>query len=481
MKNLLKRTFIPIIFIAFHLTTFGQHQLGVKVSGGISRIYGALGTDNFSWYPNSIPTTSSSFSPSFQAGFYYLLPTGKNASLGAELLFSKVQGSQTETWDHYYNNEQVSYGTRSIYEDISYLSLPVYFGVTYRRLTINGGFQFSYLLSSSGSVRINSTQTTDINNDNPRGYLYSGERDLNNLAIKEVDFGPRAGFVYQLTNKLSMEGMFYYGLNNINLLPSSEAELKIQQMTLGIRYALGTKETVTTSPLGGNKQFGIKAGGGVSKTTNSINRLVTYTNPIGLRERYIFTTPFMASGQGGFYYTVQFGKNSYLGAELLFSQIEGNERREENYKGEILSVNGESMTMEINPFKDDIKIDYNHIRHISNISLPFYYGFKINRWSVNAGMQISYAFLVAERYQKNITVNESPYNTFYKKLDTGIVKLDVGPRAGIIYQISNQLALEANYYYGLNDLRKRELYGNNSELKVQQLNLGIRYALWSLN
>ncbi|MGE5412442.1 MAG: hypothetical protein ACM3MI_15895, partial [Clostridiales bacterium] len=55
----------------------------------------------------------------------------------------------------------------------------------------------------------------------------------------------------------------------------------------------------------------------------------------------------------------------------------------------------------------------------------------------------------------------------------------IGPRAGIIYQLSHQLAVEANYYYGLNDLRKRELYGNNSELKVQQMTVGVRYALWS--
>ncbi|MGE5395623.1 MAG: outer membrane beta-barrel protein [Candidatus Saccharibacteria bacterium] len=482
MNHLQKSLSILVIIVSFHHTSLGQQQVGIKASGGISKIYGSLGDNRFNSFPTSIPTTSSSFSPCFQAGLYYLLPTGKNTSLGTELLYSKVQGNQTEIWEY---NSAIKVGHTSKYtnEHISFLSLPVYFGVTVKRLTINGGFQFSYVLSSSGSVKTTSNETTIINNDqnddNPRALFASnGDYKINNLDIKEADFGPRLGAVYRLTNKLSMEGTFYHGLNNINMTTSSEKALKIQQLTVGVRYALSPAETVSSTSLGGSKQFGIKAAFGLSKTDNPLNQ-IQYSNPIGMIERYNFTTPFMASGQGGFYYTVQFGRNSYWGAELLFSQIEGNERREENYKGEILSVNGESMTLEINPFKDDISIDYNHIRHVSYVSLPFYYGFKIKRWSVNAGMQVNYALLDKERYQKDIIVNESPYNTFNKKLDTRIVKLDVGPRAGVIYQLGNQLAFEANYYYGLNDLRIRELYGNNSELTVRQMTVGIRYALWS--
>ena len=223
LKNILKLTFILSIVIVFTLNTSGQQQFGIKASGGISRLYGSLESYNYYTF-----ATSTSFNPSIQAGIYYHLPTGKKTSLGAELLYSKVQGGQMATWDYYFNNDRVSYGSYTTYEDISYLSLPVYFGVTFKRLTINGGFQFSYVLSSSGRVKTNSEQTTFVNNDNPRAlYASNRDHDLNNLNIREVDFGLRAGVVYRLTNKLSMEGMFYYGLNNINLLPSSEDVEKV--------------------------------------------------------------------------------------------------------------------------------------------------------------------------------------------------------------------------------------------------------------
>jgi len=240
MKNLLKLTFILAILIAFNISTFSQQQFGIKVSGGISRIYGSLESP----YP-SPSTSSTSFSPSAQAGIYYNRTTGKNTSLGAELVFSQVQGEQMVYWD---NNKYLvapyieGYRSDITYEHISYLSLPVYFGVTYKRLTINGGFQISYVLSSSGSNESSNNYILLTEEGNRITREEDGiNRELDNLDIKAFDFGPRAGIVYRLTNRLSMEGMFYYGLNNINQLKSTEEALKIQQMTVGIRYALWNK------------------------------------------------------------------------------------------------------------------------------------------------------------------------------------------------------------------------------------------------
>jgi hypothetical protein len=134
-------------------------------------------------------------------------------------------------------------GSNFNYERISYFSLPVYFGYAYKRLTINGGFQVSYAFSSSGRSESNYVNMIFFKDD-PLPYKREGgmNRELSDLAIKDFDFGPRAGAIYRLTNKLSIEGMFYYGIQNINQLKSSNEELKIQQMTLGIRYALWTKK-----------------------------------------------------------------------------------------------------------------------------------------------------------------------------------------------------------------------------------------------
>lgn len=230
MKNLKKYLFLLVIFIGFNVMAFGQQQLGVKASGGISRIYGSLEARDLS--PSA---TTTSFSPSIQAGLYYNLPMAKNAAIGAELLYSHVEGGQTHEWDY---SGDVSNFT---YEQISYLSLPVYVGYTYKRLTINAGFQVSYAISSSGRQESSYKIIEFDENADPIQREESFVRELNDLDIKDFDFGPRAGFIYRLTNRLSMEGMFYYGIRNINQLKSSEEALKIQQMTVGIRYALWSK------------------------------------------------------------------------------------------------------------------------------------------------------------------------------------------------------------------------------------------------
>lgn len=236
MKKILNLICLLAIFIAFTVNAFGQ-QFGVTARGGISRIYGQLESNN---YQSSTMTTS--FSPSFQAGFFYQLPTGNKTSLGAELLFSKVQGGQTLKWD---NTDVVveSFGTDFIDESISYISLPVYYGITFKRLTINGGFQISYTLSSSGSFETNSIwkPIEPVGDNTPRPLFGNWNRDLNNLPVKAFDFGPRIGGLIRLTNRLSLEGMFYYGLSNINQLKSSEEALKVQQMTVGMRYSLWSK------------------------------------------------------------------------------------------------------------------------------------------------------------------------------------------------------------------------------------------------
>ncbi|HET6557046.1 MAG TPA: outer membrane beta-barrel protein [Prolixibacteraceae bacterium] len=237
VKKILNLTCLLAIFMAFSSNAFGQ-QFGVTARGGISRIYGQLELRN---YPQ--PTMTTSFSPSFQAGMYYNLPTGKSSSIGAELLYSKVQGEQTFEWDYNIldNIDGIDvryYGSHITSEHISWLSLPVYYGVTFKRFTFNAGFQLSYALSSSGRSEFDYVQILTDENEEPLKRMGGTHRELDDLDIKAFDFGPRVGGLFRLTNRLSMEGMFYYGLNNINQLKSSEEALKIQQMTVGIRYAL---------------------------------------------------------------------------------------------------------------------------------------------------------------------------------------------------------------------------------------------------
>lgn len=231
MQTLLKLSFIPILIIALNINALGQ-KFGVTARGGISRIYGQLESQN---YPQ--PTMTTSFSPSFQAGIYYSLPTGKRSSIGAEILYSTVQGEQTFEWD--YKNTYLEYsGSHITSEHISWLSLPLYYGVTFKRITFNAGIQVSYALSSSGRSELDYVQIITAENEDPFKRSGGAHRELDELDIKSFDFGPRVGGLIRITDRLSLEGMFYYGLNNINQLKSSEEALKIQQMTVGVRYAL---------------------------------------------------------------------------------------------------------------------------------------------------------------------------------------------------------------------------------------------------
>lgn len=238
MHKLFKLTFFLCVAITLSINTFGQHQLGVKVSGGISRIYGTLKFRNLP--PSNMST---SFSPSFLAGLYYSHPMGQKSSLGAELLFSQVEGGQTFDWDYTALGYPSIEGTQSdfTYESISYVSLPVYYGYTFNKLTFNAGFQISYAFSSSGCNESNYDYTLIAEDGSRQVNKGSWTHELDDLDIKDFDFGPRVGIIYQLTNRLSMEGMFYYGINNIKPTNSSEEELKIQQMTVGIRYGLWSK------------------------------------------------------------------------------------------------------------------------------------------------------------------------------------------------------------------------------------------------
>lgn len=227
MKKLLQLTYILAIITTFNLNTFGQHQWGVKVNGGLSKI-------TTTWEdPNSTFTTP--FVPSGQAGLYYNLLMGKRISLGAELLFSQIEGKEkreTDLVDAEGNN--VGHATFFIYRHISYLSLPIYIGFNITKLTIHAGLQLSRNISGSDN---------DKHDGIINGEQFKSESKSINNPFSKYELGPRAGIHYRLSDRLVVEGTYYYGISNIDKGVPMINELKVQQMTVGMRYALCTKES----------------------------------------------------------------------------------------------------------------------------------------------------------------------------------------------------------------------------------------------
>jgi hypothetical protein len=205
----------------------------------------------------------------------------------------------------------------------------------------------------------------------------------------------------------------------------------------------------------GQQQFGIKASGGLSKITNSLNPANS-----------ILTTPFVPSAQGGLFYNLQFGKRSSMGAELLFSQIEGKGKMETD-----LYIFKENSVLELVGHMTST-----YYQHISYLSLPVNYGYEIKKMKISAGFQISYALSSSGRDKTNATI-EGEYETSDNKYDNiNIKSFNFGPKAGIIYHLSRKLAIEGSYYYGLNNIQKGD--ATSWKLKVQQATFGVRYTLW---
>lgn len=225
--TILKLPLILLILTFIDLTSLGQQQFGIKVSGGLSRITNSLDLSNANL---TIP-----FVPSGQAGLFYSFQLGKKSSLGAELLFSQIEGKEKLEMDYNYSGwdgSESGHGENIGYRYISYLSFPVYYGLKINKLTINAGFQISCTLSSSGREK-----SYAILN----GIKYSSDNKTDNINIKRFDYGPKAVIIYNLTDKLAFEGTYYYGFNNIQKGNPILWKLKVQQATLGIRYTLWYK------------------------------------------------------------------------------------------------------------------------------------------------------------------------------------------------------------------------------------------------
>ena len=230
-RNLLKLLFILSIIFTFNLTALGQHQFGIKASGGISRITNSMDISG--------ATLTTPFVSSGQAGLFYSFQLGKKSSLGAELLFSQIEGKEkTETdlkeINEFGESKLVGHSIYIYYSHISYLSLPVYYSFKTNKLAIIAGFQISYALSSNGHDK-----TIALIN----GQEETADNKYDDIHIKNFDFGPKAGIIYNLTEKLALEGTYYYGLNNIQKGNPILWQLKVQQATLGLRYTLQSKET----------------------------------------------------------------------------------------------------------------------------------------------------------------------------------------------------------------------------------------------
>ncbi len=227
MANLNRIQTLVFILVFTQFSAWSQHSLGVKAAGGLSKVT--------TLRPLTNTESKFIFAPSGQAGLFYKFNFGRSSSVGAELLFSQIEGR--ENMKSYYSdlmgNLTAEYFTTKLDYHLSCLSLPVYYGFTYREFTIHLGGQVSYVLKSRGHWITEAC----VNNETIQ---FEDEGELN---LDGYDFGPRAGLMFNLSKQFAIEASYYYGLNNILANPTPEGwDWKVQQMMLGLRYKLWRAE-----------------------------------------------------------------------------------------------------------------------------------------------------------------------------------------------------------------------------------------------
>lgn len=203
-------------------------------------------------------------------------------------------------------------------------------------------------------------------------------------------------------------------------------------------------------------RFGIKAGVGISRIAQSMENFdATFDNPLKL------------SVLGGFFYHYPLSAKSSIGAELLISQLNGTEKNEHI----LYSLNDDGTRNYRGSQKDIVA------RYLSGIAVPLTYRFNVGKIGFYGGMQFIYIFRTLGKETIHAVVDGQEYNDRSRTTDINMERFNYGPCAGITFRLSNRLALEGTYYYGLNNLQKGDPV--LEKLKTQQATLGVQYFLKS--
>jgi hypothetical protein len=211
-----------IVMIA--ISVRGQHNSGIILCGTFNRISAESGSSNTS--------TKYYFRTSWQAGLFYRFHFTNKSTLGATFLFNQIKGKardETPATDNF-GNPTGEYIVSDRWQQLSYLSIPLFFGITLHKFNVNIGLQTSFIIETKGETN---TKAPDGNG----GFLYFQSKS-EQLPVKDFDIGPGISLSYQLLNRVSIQASYYYGLRNIHKYNGSDKKWQIQQLTFGLQYHL---------------------------------------------------------------------------------------------------------------------------------------------------------------------------------------------------------------------------------------------------
>jgi hypothetical protein len=209
------------------ISAYGQYKWGIKINGGVSRIY-----NSFSSSSDPYTLSKIKFAPSGHAGIFYSSQLGNNSLFGLEILFLQIRGYEKTEIDLIdFNQNNIGYSRLNVHRNISYIGLPLYYTIKINRLSVNAGMQASFAISSNGREEGEARALEKV---------IQIKNKYKPLNIKSYDFGPRAGIDYRLNKYWSIEGIYYFGVNNIIKESPLGKIWRVQQATIGIKYNLPT-------------------------------------------------------------------------------------------------------------------------------------------------------------------------------------------------------------------------------------------------
>jgi hypothetical protein len=214
-----------IVFVstAFPLWTVaqGKSDFGLSLNGGLS----FLRTDMNS------PETKQKFHfmPSGHAGIYWNTYYWNKSFIGMGAYIIQIQGREHSTTSQLdaYGNPTGQFNTSDSWRKISYWAMLFNYGHDFKKFNLSFGMQFNIVYKMYARDR------TEI--------PYSGGTIINDnksdaLPIDSYDYALRAGLIYNLTKRFSLEATYFHGLRDICIVDTWT--WTVQQATVGLRYNL---------------------------------------------------------------------------------------------------------------------------------------------------------------------------------------------------------------------------------------------------
>lgn len=231
----MKRFIMGILLTLISGCLFSQYSVGLLVNSGIGHL-----KYKEKWYESQYDVWLDKPQLSYSGGIFGQYRFSDLLSIEVEALYNKINS----VW--YSKNFSSNFQTERRTET-NYFMFPVTMGFTFKKLTLNLGFQYSFLnkfhYTYKSIYEYNGQMRNDVEETNSRVWQ-----------ITDVD----AGFVfkvqYKIFDKLNLELRFNQGFTDLAFFPRYFAkQIYSRQLLFGFKYNLFSKIHTSGDRIGGAK------------------------------------------------------------------------------------------------------------------------------------------------------------------------------------------------------------------------------------